>query len=173
MIGLGAMEVLLLLGLGGDISGDLASVLPADTYFQSRRVPVNIENMEDLAKADPVDGKTQILQLLALRTLAEQPELLKKAKDSAAVLKTIERIAKGEIAKDRLGFSQEYATRTLIALGGKIAEPKPAKPGDPREACLSWFPASATLAGFLDHRRPTDPGADSAKEIRKLMSKLM
>jgi len=104
MLGLGAMEVLMLLGLGGNVSGDLVSVLPADIYFQSRRVPVNIENMEDLAKADPVDGKTQILQLLALRTLAEQPELHKKAKDSAAVLKTIERIARARSPRTGWAF---------------------------------------------------------------------
>src|SRR5262245_51101611 len=118
---LGTVAVLWQLALGSASGGDLIAFFPTDTYFQSRRIPVNIENMLDLATADPKDGKTQIRQLMALRAMAERPELVKKAKDPGAVLRTIERIAKGEIAKDRLGFSQDYATWTLIALGAQIA----------------------------------------------------
>src|SRR5207249_863395 len=101
----------------GGTGSDLVSFLPTETYFQSRRIPMNVENLEELARTEPKDGKAQILQLMALRALGEKPELL--GKDSAAVRLTIEKIAKGEIARDRLGFSEEYARRTLLALGSK------------------------------------------------------
>src|SRR5262245_34050407 len=169
---LSAAAVLGLLGLGGG-GADLVLILPADTYFQSRRVPVNIDNMLDLAKAEPASGKAQIQQLMALRVLAEQPELLKKAKDAAAVLRTIEKIAKGELAKDRLGFSQEYATHALIAMGGKITQVKKAETGDPYENCLGWFPASATLVGFVDGGRLKVSATDYGKQMRALTGKLV
>jgi hypothetical protein len=156
------------LGSGG-AGGDLVSFLPTDTYFQSRRIPMNIENLEDLAKAAPKTGKAQVLQLMALRALAEKPDLIKKSTDPAAVLRTIEKIAKGEIARDRLGFSEDYARRTLIALSGKIARPRETKPGDFEEA-LAWFPAKATLVGILGRGRVTDSTGDYGNEVRKLLS---
>jgi hypothetical protein len=177
------MEEILLIALvtlgsvGGFASGgnDLVSLLPTDTYFQSRRIPLNIENLETLARTEPKDGKTQVKQLMALRALAENPELIRKGPDT--VLRTIEKIARGELAHDRLGFSQEYARRTLFAVGSPLrARPKPPKAGPPADFAadaLGWFPASSTLVGFIGG----SPGAvttnDHSKEVRKLLGKLV
>jgi hypothetical protein len=155
------------LGHGG-AGADLVSLLPTEAYFQSRRIPLNIENFLDLASTDPKDGKAQIFQLMALRALAEKPELIGK---DATALRTIEKIANGEIARDRLGFSQDYARRTLLALGRKITQPKAAQPADFRAEALGWFPASATLVGFLGGPL-TDSTGDQGNELRRLLMKL-
>src|SRR5262245_65297475 len=118
MMAFGPMEILILMAMGGGgQTADLASFLPADVYFQSRRIAISAESMIEIASKKPEDGKAQIAQLLALRALAEQPELMKNAKNSAEILVTLEKMAKGELAKDRLGFAEDYAARTLQALG--------------------------------------------------------
>jgi hypothetical protein len=156
-------------GLGGVRGGsDLVSFLPTDTYLQSRRIPVNVENLLDLATAEPKDGKAQILQLVALRALAEKPELSKK--DPAAVRRALEKVARGEIARDRFGFSQDYARRTLIALGGKAPPAKAAPQADLRAEALGWFPASVTLVGFASGSDADAVGAGSAR-LRQLFAK--
>ena len=112
--GLGPMEVLLLIAMGGgSVGADFVSFLPAETYFQSRNIPVNVESMVEAAGRDPKDAKTQITQLLALRTLAERPDLVTSAKNKDEILKTLHKIAKGELAKDKHGFAPEYAARAL------------------------------------------------------------
>src|SRR5262249_20111482 len=65
-----------------------------------------------------------------------------------------------------------YAARALVALGGNRIMPKEKEPklGKPGEEALSWFPASATLAGFLDGRHAKEGTADHAKETRKLLT---
>jgi hypothetical protein len=174
------MEELLLMAVGflgflggfgsGGAGSDFVSFLPTDTYFQSRRIPMNIENLMDLATTEPKNGRSQILQLMALRALGEKPELSKK--DSAAILRTLEKVARGELAKDRLGFSQEYARRTLGALGGKTATPRSAPRTDLRDDALGWFPASATLVGFLGGVPQMDPTEDYGSKARPILIKL-
>jgi hypothetical protein len=170
LFGMAALGLLGGLGSGG-AGGDVVSFLPTDIYFQSRRIPLNIENLEDLARTEPKDGKAQILQLMALRALAEKPELIRK--DPAATLHTIERIARGEIARDRLGFSEEYARRTLRALGGKVTPPKAAQPANVGEEALGWFPASTTLVGFLGGGPITDSTGDYGNEIRRFLTRVV
>jgi hypothetical protein len=161
----------LLGGLGrGAAGGDVVSLLPTDTYLQSRRIPLNIENLERLARTEPKTGKAQILQLMALRALAETPELVKK---NSTALGTIEKIARGELARDRLGFSEEYGRRTLLALGIKTTLPRAAQAADLRKEALGWFPASSTLVGFVGGGPPAAEADDYAQEIRKFLSKLV
>jgi hypothetical protein len=157
-------------GLGsGGAGGDLVSFVPTDAYLQSRRIPVNVKNLLDLAMAEPKDGKTQIRQLVALRALAEKPELSKKERDE--VLRTVAKIAKGEIARDRLGFSQEYARRTLRALGGKVAPAKEAPPADLRAEALGWFPADTTLVGFIGGLPREEAAGDPGARFRELLTR--
>src|SRR5262245_42968775 len=169
---LGPMEILVLMALGGGgQTADFASFLPTEIYFQSRRIAISAESMIEIASKKPEDGKAQIAQLLALRALAEQPELMKNAKDSAQILATLEKIAKGELAKDRLGFAEDYAARTLEALG-KATPPSrsPMKLPSMREATLGWFPASATIVAALDARERT-AGIEEGKALRQLVAK--
>src|SRR5437762_2964734 len=167
--GLGAMELLMLIALGGGMqAGDLVSYLPAEAYFKSRAIPINLDNMIYLAVKEPADGEAQIKQLMCLRMLADQPDLFRKGKDKAEALAALRKIAGGELANDKQGFAKEYALRALAVLdGGKTAERAAAPALDDG---LAWFPASATLVGAVDSRRR--PGAgDPSKEFDKLFGK--
>src|SRR2546421_559444 len=171
MMAWGPMEILMLMALGGGgQTADLASCLPADIYFRARNIPITAENMVQLASKKPDDGKAQIAQLLALRVLAEQPELVKKAANSAEITATIEKIAKGELAKDRLGFAEDYAARTLAAVGGPRIRSEPIKQLDMRVQTLGWFPESVTLVGAFDARDRT-AGPEEGKAARTLIAK--
>src|SRR5262249_43263155 len=159
------MEILILMALGGGgQTADLASFLPADVYFQSRRIAISAESMIEIASKKPEDGKTQIAQLLALRVLSEHPELVKNAKNSAEVMATLEKIAKGEVAKDRLGFAEDYAARTLAALGGPQIRINGDKQAGMRERTLGWFPESATIVAAFDARDRT-AGIEEGKAL--------
>jgi hypothetical protein len=165
---LGAIAALGLLGgLGhGPDGGDLVSFLPVDTYLQSRRIPVNIENLMRLATTEPKSGKAQLLQLMALRALGQQPALVQQ---DAAALRTLEQIAQGEIARDRLGFAQAYARRTLRALGRSVAPARPAEGSDPCAEALGWFPASVTLVAFFGGAPVSDTTGDYGHEVQKFV----
>src|SRR6267142_855485 len=121
MMMFGYMEMLMLIATGGgSMGGDFVSFLPAELYFQSRNIEVGANKMMELASTPAKDGKGEIAQLLALRLLAEQPELI-KGRDE--MIKTLEKLAAGELAKDKLGFVPDYAARTLAALGRKVDRP--------------------------------------------------
>jgi hypothetical protein len=170
-VGLGGAEMLIMLVLGGGLqSGDLVSYLPAEAYFRSRDVPVNLDNMIYFAEKEPADGVAQIKQLMCLRLLAEQPEVFKKGKDKAGALVTLRKIASGELANDRMGFAKEYAQRALAVLDGAKEPARPAAPA--LEDGLGWFPKDVTLAGVVDPRR-RDAGVDSGKEMRSLIAKMV
>src|SRR5262245_32284681 len=129
MIAMGWAEVLMLIVMSGGMhSGDLVTYLPADTYFKSRDVPINLDNMIYLAGKNPDSGEAQIKQLMALRYLAEQPDLIKKAKDKTEALATLGKIAKGELANDKQGFAKEYAARVLQIVEGGKESARPAAP---------------------------------------------
>jgi hypothetical protein len=171
MMALGPMEILILMALGGGAqTADLAALLPADMYFQSRRIAISADSMIEIASKKPEDGKTQIAQLLALRILAEQPELAKKAQNPAQFIGALQRIAKGTLAKDRLGFSEEYAARTLAALGEARIGGELMKQRNMREDTLGWFPASATVVAAFDARDRT-AGTEEGKILRQLTAK--
>lgn len=174
MMGYGWMEMLILIGMGGGTTGgDFVSFLPADKYFESRKIEVNVQSMLDLASKEPKDAKAEIAQLLALRLLGERLELIKDAKNQDEILKTIEKIAKGELGKDKQGFAQDYAAHVLAALGRPVDRPMTKTAS--REEMLGWFPASATLVGAIVPR-PREAGTPppaSLRELRKLTTKMM
>jgi hypothetical protein len=146
------LAFLMVLG-GGNQAADLVSLLPVDAYFQARRVPVNVDNMLYLAGKDPADGAAQIKQLLALRVLAERPDDVKKAKNAGEILATLDKIAKGKLAKDGQGFAQEYAARALARLkGGKAV---PAKSEKLTQA-LRWIPDGVTFVAAVDTHSSAD-----------------
>ncbi len=159
MLAFGPMELLLLLALSGaGRAPDLVSLLPADKYFQVRKIEVTVDKMLELATRDPKDGKTQFAQLMALRTLAEQTDQIKKARREAEVAKTLREIIEGKKAKDAHGFAADHARVALARLTGDPLKPGPAKPGTLAGDALSWFPTPATLVGGLEGR----PGTNAA-----------
>ena len=122
MMAVGLMEVLILLFVsGGAASTDLAGVLPAQTYFKSRSIEINVDKAVELAGHDPVDGKTQIAQLVALRYLEEETAKLKSSPNYQAHLQLLTAIAAGTRSQDPQGFAKEYAGRVLTRHGGKSA----------------------------------------------------
>ena len=98
-----------LMPLSGNSVDDIVTLLPAEDYFQSRRIDTTIEKMMELAAKEPVDGKSSIQQLLALRVLGDDPAKVKKANGFAGHLQILKEIAAGEKAQDKQGFAKEYA----------------------------------------------------------------
>jgi hypothetical protein len=169
MFGMGPLEVLLMLVIsGGGTSTDLASLLPAPTYFKSRDINISVEKAIELAGKDPIDGKTQIAQLVALRYLGDESVKLKGSPDYAQHRQMLEQIAAGKKAQDAQGFAKEYAERVLRRLDGAqpIMEAKTAL----RDEAFRWFPADATLVGAVDTR--TASGDGPAKSISADMLKM-
>lgn len=170
MIGLGYVEVLMVALLSSGVSStDLASIVSPADYFQSRQIAVSIDRMIDIVVVDPKTPKQQIMQLTALRYLAEQADNLKKAKNYKLNREALEDIAKGKLATDPLGFSQEYAQRVLARLDG--AKPPPRKFLPLREGALDWFPAEVKFAVAFDGRHAPAPEIDPFKEIMKIVPK--
>src|SRR5437870_4041672 len=102
------MQVLLLLvtSAAGQPT-DLASLLSPADYFQSRGIEMSTDKLLELAAKDPVDGRTQLAQLLALRALGDDKNF-KNAANYATQRKILEDIAAGLKAQDKLGFAKEY-----------------------------------------------------------------
>jgi hypothetical protein len=142
--------MLLIALAGGGQAADLASLVPVDAYFQSRGVEVTVSSMLELAGKDPVDGKTQIAQLLALRSLGDEPAKIKRHKDYARVVELLKEISGGKKAQDSFGFARDHAARTLARLEDK-ALLSPARPKNSvRDEAFRWFPADATIIGCID-----------------------
>ena len=170
MMAMGFAEVLMLALLsGGTSSNDLVSLVLPTHYFRTRQIEVSIDKMVSYASEEPKDAKTQIVQLTALRYLADEADALKKAPNYAAHRQTLEAIAVGKKASDSLGFAADYAKRVLLKLDN--AKPELVKLRPVREDALAWFPASTTLAGALDLRQARQVGGadDPLKELLKLM----
>ena len=149
---LSPVTALILLGVtAGDADHDLMSLIDAAAYFESRKIPVNAAEMLSRANLDPRESaKTQVAQLLALRWLAEHPEMLRTVAEARGLL---EAISQGKHAQDGQGFAKEYATRALARLDGKQPPPRRAIPIDSlRSEAFSWFPqragGDAILAGI-------------------------
>jgi hypothetical protein len=148
---MGFVEILMLLILsGGGTNTDLAALLPAQSYFQSRGIDISIDKAAALAAKDPVDGKTQIAQLVALRYLAEESAKLKGAPDYAQHRRLLTAIAVGKQAQDPQGFAKEYAAQVLAKLDG--VKPLAVTAPSPRDDSFLWFPANASLLGAFDAR---------------------
>jgi hypothetical protein len=171
MMFFGFAEVMVLALLAGGMNNtDLVAMVQPKHYFQARDVRVSIDSMIDLALTEPKDGKAQIMQLTALRYMADEADAFKKAPNYATNREAIELIAQGKKAQDKVGFAKEYAQRLLDKLDGK----KPAamvKTTPIRTDALSWFPADVTLAGAIDLQGSGHAGAanDPLREILKLM----
>src|SRR6266404_8913580 len=151
MVVVGLPEVLMLFLLTGSPSGtDLLALADPAGYFAARQIEVSIDKMAGLAAEAPTDAKGQVMQLLALRYLAEHPDKLRRAQGYAGHRRSLEDIAAGKKAQDALGFSKEYAERVLAVLDGKtLQQPEAPKL---RDDALSWFPAEAMFVGAIDTR---------------------
>ena len=170
MMGFGFAEVMMFaLVVGGMNNTDLVGLVQPQHYFESRQVRVSIDSMIDIALTDPKDGKAQIMQLTALRYMADESVAFKKASNYATNREAIELIAQGKKAQDKVGFAKEYAQRLLDKLDGK--KPAVVKTGPVGADALAWFPADVTLAGALDLRGAgnADPAKDAIKDILKVM----
>lgn len=173
MMAMGATEmVFLFLSL---ISGnDLLSMVDGNDYFKSRKIPVTIEKMVELATTQANSSKDQVAQLLALRMLAEDADEVKKTKNFNDILKNIEEVAQGKKAADLQGFAAEYARRTAIALGSKLEPVKNKIPENSiRQDALNWFPKDVTLVVSQDFRFEVDPTGKQAKEMRQKIMKMI
>jgi hypothetical protein len=170
MFAMGFAEILMLALLsGGASSTDVVSLIQPTHYFQTRQIEVSIDKMLDYASEDPKDAKTQIVQLTALRYLADEADALKKSPKYVAHRQTLEAIATGKKAQDALGFAKDYASRVLHKLDNTKAAPIMSRPV--RDDALSWFPATVTMAGALDlqQSRPAGIANDPLKEIIKMI----
>ena len=149
------MEFLVVALLAGGANGsDLVSLVQPEHYFKSREVRVSIDSMIDVALTEPKTGKAQIMQLDALRYLADESAAFKKASNYASNREAIELIAEGKRAQDKLGFAKEYAQRTLDKLDGK--KPPEQKITPIRKDAFNWFPADSTLVYGVDCTAPAN-----------------
>ena len=155
--------VLALLGTGSS-SNDLVTLIDAKDYFKARGVEMTTAKLVELATARPADGKGEVAQLLALRTLAARAAKVRAARDYPAILGKIEGVAGGK------GFAAEYARRTAAALG---STPAFAPGGSPkaRDGGLVWFPKSVRLVGAV--RLERGAVGDGGKAVRDLLNKVM
>jgi hypothetical protein len=172
MMAFGAFEILILMFLGGGgLSTDLVSALDAKSYFQSRNVEVTTDKLVELATKDPTDGKTQIAQLLALRTLAEDAAKVKKAKNYQEILAKIEEVAEGKKAQDPQGFAAEYGKMAAVALGSRRVEPPVLEmpENSARQDAFTWFPDSVKIVAAMDFRSGQVLSPDGGKAMRQMM----
>jgi len=172
MLAVSFVEVLMMAILsGGSGSTDLVAMMQPRQYFESRQIEPSIDKMVDLANDEPKNAKTQIVQLNALRYLADESDSLKKSANYAAYRQQLEAIAKGTKAQDAQSFAKDYANRVLQKLDGAKAEAA-VKVRPIRDEALGWFPANATIAGAIDLRQASQPaagGADPVKELLKML----
>jgi hypothetical protein len=133
--------VYLVLAYAGDYPRDYLTLLNADEYFQARQIATKPANMQELATTEPVDARTQVRQLLAIRWLGEH-----KVEQARG---TLEKIAQGWVAQDPEGFASDYAKRALGQLDGQAVEPPKSFKESLHEA-LAWFPEDVACFGALD-----------------------
>lgn len=175
VMAVGAWELILLMGmLSGGQGTDLLALVQPEEYFKARGLDMTVAKMAELAGKEPTDGKSQVAQLLALRALAEEPAEVKADKNFAAILRLVEQIAEGKTAQDSLGFSKEYAGRTLARLTGKEAPTIPMPKDSIRGEAFRYFPAAVSLLGAVDFRGGYAPSSkdDPIKALRDLLKKM-
>src|SRR5207248_2310639 len=115
-----------LLFLGGPAGSDVLAAVDPVHYFAARQIDVPTDQMARLAGGTPKDAKTQVMQLLALRYLAEKSDKLKQADKYAEYRRLLEEVAAGKTAQDAQGFAKEYAAIVLARLDGKALAAPPA-----------------------------------------------
>jgi hypothetical protein len=147
------MILFVLLGFGSN-SRDLVSYINPDDYFASRKVDTKVETLLALAAKTPESGKDQVMQLLAIRKLAE-------ARKDERVRALLTQIAERKKGLDRLGFAEDYARRALAQLDGKPTPAVTMPKASLRTDAYAWFPKdSALVAGFDLRPVPGIPAAD-------------
>ncbi|MCI0462382.1 MAG: hypothetical protein L0Z62_35975 [Gemmataceae bacterium] len=161
------MILFVLLGFGSN-SRDLVSYLNVDDYFKSRKVEVTVERMLDLAAKSPMDGKDQVMQLLAIRKLTANPAEAKKDRRVRALL---EQIAQGKKGKDRLGFAEDYARRALAQLDGKQIAAATMPKNSLRADAFQWFPRDTALVAGVDLRPVEGVAAVEVGALQELVTK--
>jgi hypothetical protein len=160
----------------GNMGNDLVTIIDAKAYFQARQIQVTPDKLAELATKDPVDGKTQLAQLLALRQLGEDAAEVKKAKNYQEILKKVEEVADGKKAQDPQGFAAEYARLTLATLRGDKLTSAPGRSlpeNSVRQDALTWFPASVKLVAAMDYRPEGPPAPEAGKAIREMFAQFM
>jgi hypothetical protein len=158
MFAMGPMEIVMLLALGSSgASGDLTTLISPQDYFKRRGIEMSIDRMAELAGKDPVDGKAQLAQLLALRVLGEKASEVKKSPRLAEHKTLLEAIAGGKKFQDRLGFSREYAAWALSQVTGTPARTEARPKSSVREETLQWFPVNVSLVAAVDFRQGNRP----------------
>jgi hypothetical protein len=171
MVAMGAMEILLLLGIGGALPGDLLSLIDAETYFRARQVPITVEKMLELAGTQPTDPKGKVARLLAIRMLGQEPAEVQKEKQ--AIVKVLEPLAQQKLGQEAHGFTALYARRTLQRLGVKPGTPGPEAAARKLTDAFQWLPKEVTVVA--GGRRPPDTAADfeDAKQLRDLVKQMV
>jgi hypothetical protein len=170
MIGLGFAEMLVLaLMAGGFNASDLISAVEPTHYFKARQMEISVDRAIDYAGEEAKSPKMQIIQLSALRYLADQSAALKKSPNYADYVKTLQQIAAGKKGADPQGFARDYAERVLVKLGeSKGAELKMPRPL--REEAFAWFPSDITMGGAIDMQHAqVAGGADPVRDLVKLI----
>ena len=142
------MIAFVLLSFGSN-SRDVVSYLNPDDYFIARQVDVRVDNLLSLAAKTPQSGKDQIMQLLAIRKLVAN---LPEARKDARVRALLAQIASGQKGKDRLGFAEDYARRSLALLDGKQPIGAVMPKNSLRSEAFAWFPKDAVLISGFDLR---------------------
>jgi hypothetical protein len=166
--------MMVLLGPSG-VGSDLVSLVDANAYFQAHNITVTTDKLVELATKDPVDGKTQIAQLLALRQLAVDAAKIKKAKNYQEILKKIENVAQGKTAQDPEGFAAEYARMTAKALGSDKVRPlvRLMPENSARQDAFTWFPQSVKFVAAVDFRGDQPLTAGAGKALRELYAQFV
>jgi hypothetical protein len=168
MVAFGFVEILMVALMSGGVnSTDLVALIQPADYFKARQFEPTIDRLIDVVIAEPTTPKAQIMQLVALRQLADDADKFKKAKNYDTNRIAIEEIAEGKRGKDAQGFAQEYARRILDKLDGK--KPAAVKLPPLREDVLNWCPAQTAMAFAFDIRRAQEPPNDGFKALLKLL----
>ena len=169
-MGIGFIEMLLILLLSGGTAGDIASMLPTEAYLKHRQIESDVDSLMTWATKEPSDPKTQLAQLVAMRRIGEQGDAFSKSPKAADYRQTLARIAEGKLAADKTGFAAIQAAKTLAALDGKkLAEPK--LPANIAEQAWTYFPKNSVMAGFAEVRGEQAVDAE-AKVIQAVLKSL-
>jgi hypothetical protein len=163
------MLMFVLLGFGSN-SRDLVSYLNPDDYFASRKVETRVETLLDLAGKTPETGKDQVMQLMAIRKLAANPE---QARKDGRVRALLTQIAERKKGTDLLGFAEEYARRALAQLDGKQPPAATMPKGSLRADAFAWFPKDSMIVAGFDLRPVPGVAAVDVTGLQELVTKFM
>jgi hypothetical protein len=162
--------MLMMVGVGGNGTLDLVSLLDPPQYFKSRGIEVKPEKMLELAGKSPAGGKEAVGQLLAIRWLGEHADVVKKTGNAR---ETIQAIANGQRGKDSQGFARDYARVALARVEGKTLTLHHLAAGSVRSEALAWFPRKCTIFGAVDYRPPPGIPEQHGNPVADMMNSMM